>query len=157
MKTMLFRVTAAGLFLVFAFFAQPAHAQTAARLEALLKTTEVTWEQAAAFVLEAADIKTPGTNAFSYAAAQKWLPKDASSGSAARLNGIALLLMRSFDIKGGIFFRISKNPHHAYRELTYKRIIRGDTDPDKTVSGADLLLMINRILSMKEKEQAVQK
>ena len=154
MKSKFFRITAAGLFLVLGFCAHPAHAQTAARLEALLKTTEITWEQAASFVLEAADVKPAGSSAFSYAADQKWLPKGAVAADKARLKGVALLLMRSFNLKGGLFFKMSKSPHHAYRELNYKRIIRGDTDPDMTVSGPDLLLMINRILSIKEKNNA---
>ncbi len=58
--------------------------------------------------------------------------------------------MRSFDLKGGIFFSLTKSPHHAYRELVYRGIIRGKADPDMPVSGRDLLLMINRILAVKE-------
>ena len=81
-------------------------------------------------------------------AKQTWLPKNASLGDSARLNGVALLLMQSFDLEGGIFYRISKSAHHAYRELTYKKVIRGSADPDMPVSGPQLLLMTNRILAM---------
>ena len=131
-------------------------AQTAARLESLLKETQISWSSAAAFVLEVSEkgvFKTP-QEAFSFAQEHKWLPKNALPGDAAKLNGIALLLMRSFDLKGGILYSIAKSPHHAYRELVYKGVIRGNTDPRKSVSGQELLLMMSRILS--KKEQAVQ-
>jgi len=126
----------------------PLFSQTADKLEALMNEPELNWSDAAAFIFEAADLDPEGS--FRFAAEQKWLPKNVSSGDAARLNGIALLLMQSFDIKGGIFYRISKSPHHAYRELVYKNIIRGNTDPDMLVSGQQLLLLVNRILAMKE-------
>ena len=129
----------------------PLHAQTAARLEALLNTPELTWSQAAAFILEASETQSRG-DAFQYAAEQKWLPKNAASGDKVRLKGAALLLMRSFNLKGGLIFMLSKNPHHAYRALVYKNVIRGNVDPDMPVSGSELLLMINRIFSIKEKE-----
>ena len=136
------------------FFTQPLHAQTAVRLEAILDTPELSWSQAAAFILEAADLRSgsewaQADKAFEFAMEQRWLPKHLSPGDTARLNGAALLLMRSFDIKGGIFFRAGKSPHHAYRELVHKKVIRGNSDPDMTVSGQQLLLMVNKILAMK--------
>ena len=128
------------VFLVLLFIPsiQQLHGQTAARLEALIETPALSWEQAAAFIQEAA------------ATDQSWLPKNTSPGDTARFNGVALILMRSFDINGGIFYRISKSPHHAYRELVYKNVIHGDIDPDMPVSGQQLLFMVSRILAMKE-------
>ena len=152
MKSRIFSV------LVFLFLAisSPLYSQTAVKLEALLETPELTWEQAAAFILEAADVEIPAMEAsptglaFSFAMEQKWLPKKASLSDTALHNGVALLLMRSFNIKGGIFYRISKSPHHAYRELVYKNVIRGNVDPYMPVSGPELLFMVNLILAMKE-------
>ena len=135
-------------FLVLAISA-PLFSQTAAKLEALLETPALTWEQAAAFVGEAAPTPLAADTE------QQWLPKGASPGDMARLNGVALLLMRSFELKGGIFYRIAKSPHHAYRELVYKKVIRGKTDPDMPVSGPDLLLMVNRLLAMTEESEGV--
>ena len=148
------------LFLVLALSA-PLFGQTAAKLEVMLETPSLNWEQAAAFVLEAADYEIPGMEsipadvAFKFVSENKWLPKNTDPGDAARLNGISLLLMRSFALKGGIFYGMAKSPHHAYRELVYKNVIRGNADPDMVVSGPQLLLMVNRILSIKE-EEAVQ-
>jgi len=139
------------LFLV--LFSVPLFSQTAGRLETMLNEKELNWSQAAAFVLEAADVEvreaSPPDPAFSFAAEQKWLPKNAVPGEAVRLNGVALLLMRSFGLNGGLFYELSKSPHHAYRELVYKNVIRGNADPDMPVSGQDLLFMVSRILSMR--------
>ena len=134
--------------------AAPASAQTADEIETLLATGAVTYGRAARFVLEAADVTVtadPG-QAFQYAAGQNWLPKKASANDAARLDGIALLVMRSFDVKGGMFYSVTKNPHYAYRELAYKKVIFGWIDPAAAVSGDDLLYIVNRIIARQEKQ-----
>ncbi|MCL2067046.1 MAG: hypothetical protein FWG99_06240 [Treponema sp.] len=146
------------LFIFLIMISAPLYAQTADRLEALLDKKVISWSEAAVFVLEISEAEVfyaDNYDAFSFALEQKWLPKNAVPSDAAQLNGIALLLMQSFDLKGGIFYTIAKSPHHAYRELVYRGIIRGNTDPNITVSGQDLLLFIGRILSVKESEEAL--
>jgi hypothetical protein len=126
--------------------------QTAEKLEAILRTDAVSYQQAAQFVLEAADgLSTPGpAEAFRYASGQKWLPANVSGGDTARLDGLSLLLMRSFGLKGGMFYSLCKNSHYAYRELVFQDIIQGRADPAMTVSGDELLFLVNRVLTMKE-------
>ena len=129
--------------------------QTADVLEELLEKPAVSWSEAAAFVLEASEAGAyDAAGAFGYASEQKWLPKDAQPGDTVSIKGLSLLLMRSFDLDGGLFYKITKSPHHAYRELVYKGISRGDIDPGIPVSGRELLFMVNKILSIKEKEAA---
>lgn len=127
-------------------------AQTAQRVEDLLNREAVSWSDAAYFALEAAEKAVPGDadGAFQFAASQNWLPKNVEASGGARLNGIALLLMRAFDLKGGLFYTLFKNPHYSYRELVYKEVIQGKADPEMTVSGQEFLFMINRILTMTE-------
>ena len=135
--------------LIFFFLlASAAFAQTADQIESLLNTNAVTYAQAARFILTAADVTA--TDGFEYAAQQKWLPKKAAADDPARLDGIALLVMRSFDIKGGIWYSIVKSPHYAYRELVYQDIIQGRIDPAMPVSGDALLYMCNRVFSQIE-------
>jgi len=132
---------------VFTFAQSPA-----AEVETLLNAATVTYAQAARFVLEAADvaeIRDPG-EAFNYAAERKWLPKEVSVNDTVRFDGISLLLMRSFDIKGGIMYTLSKSKHHAYRELVYRDVIQSKSDPAMTVSGGELLFLIGRLLSEQE-------
>ena len=145
--------------------ALPAFAQTADEVEALLETGAVTYAQAARFALDAANITIDSAQGgqpanlwstnlwFEYAAQQGWLPKNVSADDKARLDGAALLVMRSFDIKGGIMYSILKNPRYAYRELVYQNVIHGRIDPAMDVSGDALLYIINKIIAQREDEQ----
>jgi len=132
-------------------------AQTAERIEDLLDIWALSYGQAALFVLEAADVPdiygssviSGPDEAFRFAAEHAWLPNDASGEDTARLDGISLLLMKSFDVKGGLLYTLFRNSHYAYRELVYKDIIQGKSEPGMAVSGDLLLFLVNRLLSCK--------
>ena len=130
----------------------PLQAQTAIRLSAILDKPAISYGEAAAFALEAADkgVFDTAEEAFRFAKDHSWLPKKAQIGNDARYNGIALLLVEAFELKGGMFYRAAKNPHYAYRELVYRDVIQGEVDPKMIVSGEEFLFMINRILDIKE-------
>jgi outer membrane protein OmpA-like peptidoglycan-associated protein len=138
-------------------FAQTTGRQsTAQEIETLLGTNAVTYAQAARFALEASDtlaVRDPN-EAFRYAEEHGWLPGNVSANDTARLDGISLLLMRSFNIDGGIFFSITNSPHYAYRELVYREVIRGRTDPAMNVSGELFLFLTGRVLSHLDEETA---
>jgi len=123
---------------------------TAEEIETLLHAKTVTYAQAARFVLEAANALATDNSeeAFNYAVQQDWLPKKLSYNDSARLDNISLLLMRSFNIKGGIMYTLTKKPRYAYRELEYLNVIQNRSDPSGFVSGEQLLYCINRILAM---------
>jgi len=139
------------LLVVFLVLSAPIFAQTAAELEALLAAKALSYEQAASFVLRAADVTAPGS-AFNYAAEQKWLPAKAAPDGMAVLDGVSLLVMGAFGIKGGIMYSATKSPRYAYRELVYQGIIQGRVDPGLAVSGDRLLFMISRVLDQNEGE-----
>jgi hypothetical protein len=122
---------------------------TAQEIETLLYAKTITYAQAARFVLEASNALATDNSeeAFNYAVQKEWLPNKLSSNDSARLDNISLLLMRSFNIKGGIMYTIAKNPHYAYRELAYLNVIQNRSDPSVLVSGEQLLYYINRILA----------
>ena len=138
------------LLIIFPLIALASFAQTtAAEIETLLNTKAVTYAQAARFVLEASDanITANPAEAFTFALDRNWLGKKAAADTEARLDGIALLVMQSFDMKGGILYSLTKNPRYAYRELVYQSVITGITDPAMTVSGDELLYIVNRVFS----------
>jgi len=123
-------------------------------VEDLLNDRAITWSTAAAFALEASEtlLDAGGNDAFRFAAERQWLPKNAAPDGAASLNGIALLLMQSFGLKGGFMYSLVKNPHYSFRELAFKGVIMGKAYPKMSVSGDKLLFMINRILALEETE-----
>lgn len=127
------------------------YAQTAAEIETLLGIQAVTYAQAAGFVLKASEAAASSPEeAFKFAAERNWLPKDASQDAEARLDGLSLLVMQSFGIKGGIFYSLFKNPHYSYRELVSKSVIQGKTYPKRAVSGEMLLFITGRVLAIME-------
>ena len=142
-------------FLILCLMAVPLFAQsprsqsTAEEIEILLYSKTVTYAQAARFVLEAVDaLATDNTEeAFNYAVQKEWLSKNLSSNDSARLDNISLLLMRSFNIKGGIMYTLTKNARYAYRELEYLNVIQNRSDPSAYVSGEQLLYYISKILA----------
>jgi len=144
-------------FVICLILAAPVFGQTATEIEKLLETQAVNYAQAAWLVLEAADLSgaiySAGLErAFDYAALNGWLPKNAAPDDRASLEGASILIMRSFDIKGGMFYSLFKNPHYAYRELVYRDIIQGRSDPQSKVSGDTLFFMVNKVLAGKEEK-----
>ena len=146
------RLVIACFFLVVPVFT---YSQTAQAIEELLDTQAVNMQQAAWLVLEAANLSGPAgiisqAEAFRYAVEQQWLPANAEPNSRIRLDRFSLLVMRAFDMRGGIFYSIFGNPHYAYRELVYRNVILGRADPGMAVSGYELLYVVNRILAFQE-------
>ena len=123
-------------------------AQTADRIEALLDTSAVSYGQATELILEAAGFAAmPAHEAFSFAEQQGWLPRNVSADAPVRLDSVSFLIMRAFDMRGGIFFTLFPGPHYAYRELVNRGILLGRIGPRMTVSGELLLFTVGRILS----------
>ena len=133
-------------------------AQTAERLEWLLEQDRVNYAQAALLVLEAADHINPAEGlseeaAFRFAQEHGFLPRNVAANHLADLKGLSFIVMRSFDIKGGVFYTITKSQHHAYRELVHRGIIQGRADPLMYVTGDLLMFVVNRALHLTETDQ----
>jgi hypothetical protein len=126
---------------------------TAQEMENLLAAAEITYAQAARFTLQAAGVLEADDlrEAFNYAAGQGWLPENVSPDDPARLSHISLLLMRSFNMRGGIMYSIFQNAHYAYRELRYLNVIQGRAVSSMRVSGEQFLFYINRMLAIQER------
>jgi len=138
------------LFLCAALHA-PLYAETADEIQTLLQTPVVSYAQAARFVLEAADVidsydKLSGQVAVRFAAEKNWLPKTADAQDAISLEDLSLLIMGAFGLKGGPMYTLFNNAHYSYREMVFKDLIQGRTDPAMKVSGYTMLLIVNRLL-----------
>ena len=128
-----------------------AFAQTAAELETLLGADAVSYGQAARLVLNAANVADASPeSAFRHAMEMGWLPAGATQDAAAKLDGVSLLVMRAFGMRGGALYTLMKTPHYAYRELMYQNVIQGRADPGMAVSGDLLLFVVSRALERKE-------
>jgi len=133
------------------FLCTALHAQTADEIQTLLKTPAVSYEQAARFVLEAADVKgaydkTSGQDAARFAVEKKWLPQNANAQDAISLERLSLLIMKAFGVNGGPMYTMFGNAHYSYREMVFQDLIQGRSDPHMKVSGEKMLFIVNRLL-----------
>jgi hypothetical protein len=119
-------------------------------MDQLLESREITYAQAARFILPAAgaaEEKASLQDAFALAVSNGWLPQGIGADEKASLGDISYLSMGSFELKGGILYSIFPGPRYAYRELLYQRIIQGKSDPSQSIPGERLLLLLGRTLS----------
>jgi len=127
------------------------HAQVADEVQELLKTSAVSYAQAARFVLEAADVtgsfdKKNPQDALRFAAEKKWLPKNVGAKDAITMERFSVLIMRAFGLKGGPMYTLFKNAHYSYREMVIQGLIQGQSDPRMNVSGETMIFVVNRLL-----------
>jgi len=134
--------------LLFTLFSPSLYAQTAAELEELLQIQTVSYGQAARFVLEAADTTNvnDAAQAFEFAAERSWLPKKAAAEKPITLAELSFLIMKAFDLRGGMMYAIKPCPRYAYRSMISRSFIQGASDPAMTVSGDRFLLILGNVL-----------
>jgi hypothetical protein len=115
----------------------------------------LTWSDITAFTLEAADkdMFNSSENVFSFAQEQKLISKNTKIDDYVNFKLLSSFFMKAFNLKGGLMYTITKAPHFAYRELVYKEIIQGRSDPDMKVNGDNFLFILGRVLSFVEDDQ----
>ena len=132
----------AGLLLVAPVYLQ---AQTAEELESILKADYVTWSQAANFILRSTDKSFKGS-ALEYAAMHGWTRRSAP-GDPITMAELSYLIMKSFNLKGGMMYSLFPGPRYAYRTMLSRSFLQGACDPSLTVSGERFLIILGRVLS----------
>jgi hypothetical protein len=131
------------------FSAVLAWGQTAAEMERLLDADHITHTQAAWFTLASAE-KDPPPNpvaAFALAMERGWFPANAEPGGPVKLRDLSLLLMKAFDLEGGLMYRLFPGTRYAYREMTRRGFVEGRAYPGFTVSGERFLQILGNVLS----------
>jgi hypothetical protein len=134
----------------------PLHGQTAADMDELLDSREITWALACRFVLPAAGAldENAGTGAaFAVAREKGWLPKGAAADSPVNLGQLSFLIVQSFSLKKSFLYSLFPGPRYAYRQLDYLGLIPGLRDPGLKVSGEGLLHILGRVLNYRGEEE----
>jgi outer membrane protein OmpA-like peptidoglycan-associated protein len=134
---------------VFLSLTLPAFSQTAAEMDQLLDTEHITYTQAAWFTLASVPGTPPSDQAAAFALAreQGWVPKNAGPGCPVKLRNLSLMLMKAFNLEGGLMYRIFPGPRYAFREMTRYGFIEGRAYPGLTVSGERFLQILGNLLS----------
>ncbi len=81
-----------------------------------------------------------------------WSIDTADNARPVSLGTFCYLLMRSFNIPGGIMYRIFPGPRYAARELDYLGMIPGSTNPARSVSGEEVIRMLGTVLDWQERQ-----
>ena len=118
----------------------------------MLQADAISAARAARFVLGTADLLPSGLSgpaaeqaAYDMALSNGWI--SISAEETITLKDTAFLIMKAFNLKGGIMYSLFKNPRYAYREMVYRKLIQGVTDQSMKVSGQKLLVILDRTLS----------
>jgi hypothetical protein len=125
-------------------------AQTAAELEAVLDSPSVTCVQAAWFTLASApsDYALAGgaEGALRTARENGWLSQGAAADDPVSLGDLSFLIMKAFDIKGGLMYTLLPGKRYAFRTMVSRSFIQGAADPAMIVSGERFLHILGNVL-----------
>lgn len=80
----------------------------------------------------------------------KWNMKNKESGEYITLGEYSYMLMKSFNLDGGIMYQIFPGPRYASRELFYMELIDENRDPNRYISGEEVIRILGRLLEWKE-------
>lgn len=79
-----------------------------------------------------------------------WNVKLSSSEAPVTLGQYSYLLMRAFNIGGGLLYRAVPGPRYAERELAYRGFITDKANPYRTLSGEEALRILGAVLASRE-------
>ena len=125
-------------------------AQTAADIDLLLDAKEITYAQAVRFVLPAAGLvedNISNSAAFAFAVSRGWLSDTVNQDDRINMGALSLIIMKSFNLDGGLLYRLFPSPRYAFREMVYYQLIQGRSDPSLFIAGNQLLHILGRTLS----------
>ena len=133
-----------------------AKAQSSAKITEILETENVTWGQLAylsAIQLSLADENDSEEKCISVLKENNIITKDAEASQTVVLKDIAQVCAKTWNVKGGIFYKIFHTPRYALRQLKNDGIIAVAEDPSKLSDGHELLNIINECIETYEGEK----
>ena len=138
--------------------AAAAFGQAAEKIDKILETERATFGHAAYLIQTALNDGSDGLDfetAFDrFKSEHENLIRDSvTSEDAIPVKTYAFLLMKAFDVKGGMMYRIYPCPRYAYRDLRYLAVIQGKNNPTASMTGTTMLQIFSRINTVQGGEQ----
>lgn len=132
--------------------------QAAEKVDTILETEKTTFGQAAYLIQTALNDnsdKLDFETAFErYKSEHTNVIRDSvTAGDVIPIKTYAFLLMKAFNMKGGLMYRIYPCPRYAYRELRYRAVIQDNNNPDAPMTGAAMLQILGHIDAAQGGEQ----
>ena len=139
----------------FLFLSAAVFAQTAGELDGVLQARTVGRALGARFILGAADLLPQGLSGqeaqdAAWSAAYAKGSVRGGREDALRYSDAASIVMNAFKLRGGIWYSLFGGPRYAYRELLYRKVISGRADPDRALSGEELLRLVTAAMRYAE-------
>lgn len=131
--------------LIFLLSAGDLKAQSAAEIDRILAQNTVCWSDVCVWTFASHGEPYSERDAAFYAIQFKAMPPNAAFDDNANLAGLALLIMRVYDFKGGLFYSMFKNRRYAFREMVYRGIFENEDDPADSFSGVKFLDVLSRV------------
>ena len=127
--------------------------QSADIVSKMIESESVTYEDVAYFCainLGLANDNTSGEDALAALIDAKIVSMPKNPKANITYDAVANMCMKTWDIKGGLFYTITKSDRYAFKELQYLGFISSSENPKKLVSGTDVLNLITRCMEKTE-------
>ncbi|MFP4179200.1 MAG: hypothetical protein ACLFSA_04030 [Spirochaetaceae bacterium] len=82
--------------------------------------------------------------------AEGWSLKSRPADQPISLGEYSHMLMKAFDMKGGIMYTLLPGPRYAARELRFLEFIPGNSSPGRSLDGREAVQILGRLLQWKE-------
>lgn len=129
------------------------HAQTAEELETMLTVPVVSCAQAARFVAgsvgfaDGETVREASAEVFKQALNRNWFLQHMAPDDPLTLGTLSLLIMKAFDMKGGMMYALLPGPRYAFRAMVNRSLIQESLDPDMKVNGEQFLNILGKVLN----------
>ncbi len=137
-----------GLFLLLAV---KVNAQSADAVSSMIETPAVRYSQATYFMATAVDPNfSTEEESLEFCIAVGLCNRPSSPDKLITMSEFAGLCMRTFNLKGGILYSLTRSNHYAFREMQAKGFISKNADPSATITGSNALIMITECITAVE-------
>ena len=140
------------LLALLAFSVLPAAAQSNQLIDRLLEQPRASFGAAAYLVLAASgaiDQAATEQQALEALSEKSWKLTPRAADDPIRLGEYCYLIMKAFEVKGGLMYRLFPGPRFAVRELAYRELLRGKAHSRRFPSGREVVQILASYLDQK--------
>jgi hypothetical protein len=130
-------------------------------IDSVLAEERATLAKAAYLVLTASGAVEESQSveqAFAALQAKPWGFDKATPDSPVTFGAYAYMVMRAFEMRGGVMYTMFPGKRYAARELAYRQVLQGDTSPGRVLSGREATHILGKVLELlgQRQEEEVQ-
>ena len=141
------------MFLLLLVLSMPLFSQSNSLIDDLLDQEQATIALASYIVLSSGGIISEDASPDSAAETvlqRQWMRSDKGSDDFISLGEFCFIVMKTYELQGGVMYRIFPGPRYAARELVYRNFVYGNTSPYRGISGNEALHILRSVLDARE-------